>query len=137
YGLNTARAKFFNRGADKIDNRCRSGNFLASPKLRELATNEIDNQRSRQINRAECFQDRRDSWNLAPAARFHFVVHINFFLRRTMRPMTAAEGVPYFFSAAETFLSERSGTQRSSPPLVCASESNVRWIDDVFAKSTV
>jgi hypothetical protein len=49
-GLNSARAKFCNSGADKIDNRARLGNFLRSAELCELTTNNIDNEWPRQFD---------------------------------------------------------------------------------------
>src|SRR5438552_12875428 len=44
--LNPARAKFLDRGADKIDNRVELRDFAESTELGQFLADEIDNQRS-------------------------------------------------------------------------------------------
>src|SRR6266566_5312939 len=122
--LNSTRAKFLKRRLDKIDNCGELRDLALQTNLRQFLSDDIDNQRSGQIDlsRTGLFAQRIENFvhgrNGAPRPRFYFLMHISFFRRRVMRPMTAAQGVRAFFRARRTFGRADSATQSSRPPLV-------------------
>src|SRR5206468_10415482 len=124
--LNPTRAKILKRSADKIDNSGEFRDLTLPANVREFLSDNIDNQRPRQVDLAQRIQNFAHRRNGSAGSRFHFVVHIKSFRRRVIRPMTAAQGVRAFLSKRETTFSRDSGTQSSKPPLVCASARNVR-----------
>ena len=87
---------------------------------------------------AESIEDLRHRRNLASLVAPHSVMHINGRRRRrgTIRPISAAEGVPAFRRTLSASRRLASATHSSKPPLVCASVNRIWHVSSVCAQST-
>src|ERR1700757_5284093 len=129
--------KVFNRGFKFWD-------LAVAPYLRQLSSDQIDNQWTRQLTRrgqvmfAQRIKDLINSRNFPARAPFHPFTHINGPRGRLaiILPMTAAQAVRLCRKIPSTFSSFVSGTHSSNPPLVCASVRRIRSEASVLPQST-
>src|ERR1700745_3336196 len=97
------------------------GHRVVCTNLRQFAPDNLDDERPRQIKMTEGIEDLRHRRNLPSLVTPHSVMHINGRRRRrgTIRPISAAEGVPAFRRITSTFSRLASATHSSKPPLAC------------------
>src|SRR6266487_190197 len=127
----------FNRGFKSRD-------LAVAPDFRQLPSDKIDNQWTRQLARrgdvifAQRIKDLIDGRNFPARARFHLFTHINGprGRRAIIFPMTAAQSVRLCRKIPSTFSSFASATHSSNPPLVCASVRRIRRESSVLPQST-
>src|SRR5215469_2260381 len=119
-------------------NRLEIGKRAARAEPRQFAPDDIDDERPRQIRMTKGIQDFRYRWNLASLVAPHSVMHINGrrLRRGTIRPISAAEGVPAFRRTLNVSLRFASATHSSKPPLVCASVNRTWHASPVSDQST-
>src|ERR1051325_919551 len=157
--LNTTGLQCSHRGPNKINNRIEAGDFVRGANHRKVATDKIDDQRTRQSDRSQCLDYFRDRWNVA--SRCYSFMHqrsrenfpiigklsasptvISGFRARTILPITVPEKLDGFKPSSLTrsarTVSRRLGlTHKSNPPLVWASVSKTRRAADVFFQSVI
>src|SRR5947207_8793841 len=102
---------------------------------RQSAADGCDDDRPRKIDMVQSVEDFIDRRDVSARSRY-WLMHMRRFLRGTILPIGAAQGVRCRLNNARTFLLSPGSTAISRPPLVCASLSKILSGSGVLFQST-
>jgi hypothetical protein len=110
---------------DVLENLLEGNKLVGLPERTKLAPDQTNDDRAGQVDLLERFQHLVNGRNAPARVGFHAVMHMSGPPRRVVAilPITAAQAVPASRSRVNVFGTDASLTQRSNPPLVCASQS--------------